>query len=215
LTDIVKNGRNQTSGLKLFRSVGSGKAAVVNLDPQYRAILDKQSYGNEGARQKGRVELPQMSEHDIAIFVEQAERVLRPSGHLLLWIDKFTVASGAHLALFRYAPLLKFVDMIAWNKGKIGMGARARCRTEYCLVAQKEPTKAKGVWEDHSIDDSWTEYSDPSVHPHAKPLALTRRLISSVTRSGDLVVDPCAGSYGVLEVCRAIRREYLGSDLRP
>lgn len=215
MTEIVKNGRNQISGLKLLRSVGSGKAAVVNLDPQYRGIMDKMAYGNEGARQKGRALLPQMTDHDIAVFVEQAERVLRPSGHLLLWVDKFMIASGAHLALFRYSPLLKFVDLIAWNKGKIGMGRRSRCRTEYLIIAQKEPTKAAGIWEDHSIDDCWTEYSDPSVHPHAKPLALTRRLLQAVTKSGDLVVDPCAGSYGVLEVCRGIRREYLGSDLRP
>jgi site-specific DNA-methyltransferase (adenine-specific) len=42
-----------------------------------------------------------------------------------------------------------------------------------------------------------------------------RRLIASVTRKNDLVVDPCAGGYGVLDACQELGREFLGSDLIP
>ena len=35
----------------------------------------------------------------------------------------------------------------------------------------------------------------------------------ATTNEGDLIVDPCAGSFIVLEICREINRNYLGCDL--
>jgi len=34
-----------------------------------------------------------------------------------------------------------------------------------------------------------------------------------MTEEGDLIVDPCAGSFVVLEICRELKREFLGCDL--
>ena len=49
------------------------------------------------------------------------------------------------------------VDAMTWDKGRMGMGYRTRRRTEYLLVLQKEPTRAKGVWTAHDIPDIWLE----------------------------------------------------------
>jgi len=35
----------------------------------------------------------------------------------------------------------------------------------------------------------------------------------ATTNEGDLIVDPCAGSFVVLEVCQELNRNYLGVDL--
>ena len=35
----------------------------------------------------------------------------------------------------------------------------------------------------------------------------------ATTQERDLVVDPCAGSFVVLEVCQELNREFLGVDL--
>jgi len=43
--------------------------------------------------------------------------------------------------------------------------------------------------------------------PHQKPRELIRTLITATTNERDLVVDPCAGSFIVLE------RKFLGCDL--
>lgn len=212
--DIVKNGRQTMNGFKLLRALSDNSAACVVLDPQYRTVLDAMNYGNEGkSRERARAALPAMNDQTIAVWIEQVERILRPSGHLLLWTDKFTIAEGKHLGLFRYAPNLKRVDLIAWNKLRPGMGRRARCYTEYLVVAQKEPTRAKDVWTDNSLPDCWLEQSDRSDHPHAKPHQLTERLIRAVTKRGDMVVDPCAGSYGVLDACRNSGRVFIGCDI--
>lgn len=210
---VVPNARNRMGGMGLLRSLPASKAKAAFLDPQYRGVLDKLQFGNEGARQVARAKLPQMTDHDVTVFVEEIERVLAPSGHLFLWVDKFSIGSGHHVRYFARASELAVVDVIHWNKTRPGMGRRARCASEYCLVLQKRPVRAKGVWTDHRLLDSWVEQADRSRHAHAKPHQLVERLIRAVTKRGDLVVDPCAGSYVVLEACQASGREFVGCDL--
>jgi DNA modification methylase len=50
-------------------------------------------------------------------------------------------------------------------------------------------------------------------HPHQKPFFLIRTLIEATTQEGDLVVDPCAGSFIVLDACQSTGRKFLGCDL--
>ena len=50
-------------------------------------------------------------------------------------------------------------------------------------------------------------------HPHQKPKGLIKALIEAMTSEGGLIVDPCAGSFIVLEVCQETKREFLGCDL--
>lgn len=200
------------SGFTMLRAMQDESATLAVFDPQYRAVLNKLEFGNEGERQKRRADLPQMSDHDITLFVEQIERVLKASGHLAFWIDKYSVGSGHHLKYFRFAHL-KIVDLITWNTMRFGMGRRARGSTEFLIIAQKFPQRAKGFWTDNSIRDCWTESSDRTEHPHAKPYQLTERIIRATTRRDDLVVDPCAGSYVTLEACRATGRNFMGCDL--
>ncbi len=94
------------------------------------------------------------------------------------------------------------------------MGYRSRRTTEYCIVLQREPRKAKGVWKIHNIPDTWREKSkNGNGHPHKKPLDLQGELIAAVSNEGDIVLDPAAGDFTVLEAAKLCRRNFLGCDL--
>lgn len=213
LKGIERNSRQKMDAVELLSRIPNNLATMFWFDPQYRAVLDKLSFGNEGARQAGRAALKSMDDDDIAFVVEEAARVLAPSGLLMLWMDKFSLASGHWHRWTRRAKTLQVVDLLSWNKMRPGMGRRLRCVTEYLVILQKEPTRAKGCWDDHGIRDAWSESSDRRIHAHAKPYVLTERLIRCATKAGDVVIDPCAGGYGVLEACRASGREFIGGDL--
>jgi site-specific DNA-methyltransferase (adenine-specific) len=201
-------------GLALLKWMTHSTANLVIFDPQYRGVLNKLKYGNEGVqRERERARLPTLNEYQIARFIEESARVLKPSGHLMLWISKYMLAEGRHIGLFRYAEDLTRVELIHWNKLRPGMGQRARSRSEYLIIAQKKPVRAKGIWTDHGIDDSWPEGADRSEHPHTKPYQMMTRLVKAVTKRGDVVVDPSAGSYLMLEVCRLNGRRFLGCDI--
>jgi site-specific DNA-methyltransferase (adenine-specific) len=213
LKGIQRNERQQMDAVELLSRIPNDIAKVVVCDPQYRTGLDKLNFGNEGERQKARASLPQMTDDTIAFLVEESQRILTPSGHLLLWLDKFSIGSGQHLKYMRRARSLQVVDVLVWDKMRIGMGRRLRCSTEFLVIIQKSPVIAKGVWTDHGIKDFWSEAGNSVRHPHAKPHVLIERIIRAITARGDLVVDPCAGGYGVLDACRASGREFVGGDL--
>jgi site-specific DNA-methyltransferase (adenine-specific) len=207
---FVPDAPNQADGLELLRALDPDSFSLCIFDPQYRGVLDKQRYGNEGSRQKRRSFLPQMHEAQIISFIREIDRTLMPSGHLLLWTDKFHLCTG--IAHWLDGTDLNTVDLIVWNKMRMGMGYRTRRMSEYCLVLQKAPLRAKGVWLAHDIPDVWNEKLDTKF-AHSKPVKLQARLIEALTNSGDLVIDPAAGSYSVLKACRLTGRAFLGCDL--
>ena len=206
------NARLKMDGLALLKKLPEAALPVAFLDPQYRGVLDKMAYGNEGkSRGKARCELEQMDAEVIASFIRGIDRVLMPTGHLFLWMDKFELLNGFHSWLD--GTNLDVVDLVNWNKGKMGMGYRSRRVTEYCVVAQKQPRRAKGVWRIHNIRDTWYEKAPPGRHPHRKPIELQGALLAAVTNAGDIVLDPCAGDFTVMEAAKLRQRNFLGCDL--
>jgi site-specific DNA-methyltransferase (adenine-specific) len=208
------NQRNKMDGLKLLREyVVPHSVAAVIFDPQYRSVLGKLKYGNEGARMSDRVALPQMSNDIIKLFIGAISTALRPSGHCFMWVDKLILCEGTFNMGFHFGGL-EMVDLITWAKPRIGMGYRTRRKCEYLLVLQKIPKRAKGIWTDHGIPDVWQEKIINPTHPHQKPEGLTQRLILAITKLGDLVVDPCAGSYSTMYAANHADRDFLGCDLK-
>lgn len=203
--------RNQADGLDLLARLKNGSIATAFFDPQYRGVLDRLNYWNEGkGRGKNRAQLPQMPEKTIKKFILELNRALRPSGHLFLWVDKFHLCEGI-------APWLKktdlvLVDMMTWDKKVLGMGYRSRHRSEFLLVLQKKPTNAQKCWRLRTIPDVWEEVVIKN-HPHTKPTELQAQLILATTDEGDYVLDPAAGGYSVLTACQKTKRHFIGCDI--
>ncbi len=211
---ITKNTKLTIDGLKLLKNLESQSIDLCFFDPQYRGVLDKMRYGNEGQRQKGRSALVQMSEETIGEFIREISRTLKPAHYLMLWIDKFHLCEG--VGAWLDATPLQIVDLITWDKGKMGMGYRTRKQSEYLLIIQKAPLKAKGTWNLHTIRDVHCEkipQTELKLHPHSKPKGLQKLLIESCTNEGDLVCDPAAGSFSVFECCKELGREFVGTNL--
>ncbi len=209
---IKTNTPNTMNGLYLLGQLPAACVPVVFFDPQYRGVLDYQSFGNEGkTRGKDRANLPQMGEDTITEFIGEISRVLIPSGHLFLWVDKFHLCSG--IDPWISGTDLFTVDMVIWHKARLGMGYRTRRTSEALVVIQKAPKRAKGVWKLHDIPDVWEEAKENGGHTHRKPIGLQAKLIEAVSNEADFVVDPAAGSYSVLQSCQATGRNFIGCDI--
>lgn len=213
LPDSLKpNSRLKMDGLTFLSYLPKESVPIAFLDPQYRGVLDKMNYGNEGkSREKRRCSLIQMTEAIIENFIQGINDVLIPSGHLFLWIDKFHLCQG--FSNWFNGTQLEVVDLIVWDKERIGMGYRSRRVSEYCVVFQKQPKRAKGVWKIHNIPDVWRERKETKDHPHQKPLKLQAELIAAVTNEGDYVIDPAAGSFSVMKAAHLQNRNFIGCDL--
>jgi site-specific DNA-methyltransferase (adenine-specific) len=197
--------------LELLRSLPDSYSPLGFFDPQFRELLDRQNYGNEGERQSARARLPAMSADYIDAVTIEFARVLKPSGYLMRWTDKFCLCEGHQLRI--PSSVLKVVDLISTDNESIGQGYRSRYRGDHLLVLQKPPIRARATWRDHAIPDRWIEKVDRSVHPHRKPLRLIKRLITAVTQPGDTVIDPAAGSFVVLHAALEVGRNFIGCDI--
>ena len=176
--------------------------------------MDQLKYGNEGkGRGQRKSALTQMYEETIVRFVRKIDRILIPSGHLFLWIDKFHYSNGC-FRKWIYLTELEVVDLLVWDKVKMGLGYRTRGTIEFCIVLQKKPRRAKGVWKIHDLKDLCSEKSNNSKgHPHKKPIEMQCELIKAVSDKGDIIIDPAAGSFSVLESANKCNRNFLGCDL--
>lgn len=199
-------------GLDFLKSLRKSSVRCAFFDPQYRSGLDKLKMGNEGSREKRRFDLNHLDTKTIARYVRYINRALKPSGYMCFWCDKFFLLNDLELCV---KPHMQIVDLITWNKLKIGMGYRTRRISEYLVIAQKLPIKAKSTWKDKCIPDVWDEGVKTHLHVHAKPIELQRVLVASICRKGDVVIDPCAGSFSVGVSCLKVPGvKFIGNDLR-
>ena len=131
---VIENVIQRGDALTLLRSLPDGCTPLVFFDPQYRGVLDKLGYGNEGARQKGRFALPAMTGDYIDQCCRETARVLAPGGYLLRWSDTFHLCEADHL---RIADVLKCVDLIAWDNLRSGNGlSHAAARRLFARAAE-------------------------------------------------------------------------------
>ncbi len=206
------NVKQRMDGLVMLGQLADEVAACAFFDPQYRGLLDHLDYGNEGLRQRGRASLEQMDSEMIAAFVRELGRVIVRGGYLMVWLDKYHLCEGS-VRTWTEGTHFHVVDLITWNKGVFGMGWRSRHVSEYLVALQKAPLHAARTWKDHSLPDVWEERVS-KTHPHSKPIGLQERLIRAVTQPGELVVDPAAGGYSVLEACMRCDRNFCGCDIQ-
>ena len=207
------NQPNRGDGLELLGSIPGGAVPLCVFDPQYRGVLDRMKYGNEGKRRgRQRGELPQMNGDVIAEFITRIAAALTPSGHLFLWVDKYHLCSG--VGDWLEGTDLEIMDLVTWNKGRMGMGYRTRRCVEYLMIIQKPPFRVNEGWRKRDVPDVWTERVSRNGAVHPKPVNLQAALIEAVTEAGDVVLDPAAGSYSVLIAAHQAGRQFLGCDVQ-
>jgi site-specific DNA-methyltransferase (adenine-specific) len=104
---------------------------------------------------------------------------------------------------------LRIQGMVVWDKGHFGMGNGFRSQHELiCHASKGVPTiYDKGVGNVLGFPRQ-----EPTDHPSPKPLGLMQRLIRTVTKPGDLVLDPFMGGGTTLRAAKNEGRRVIGVE---
>jgi len=79
---------------------------------------------------------------------------------------------------------------------------------ECCIIAERDPKYR------NKIPPIWKFSSGRSkFHPTEKPLALLEHIITTYTKEGDFIYDPCSGSASTLEAAAIHNRIYCGTEV--
>jgi len=85
---------------------------------------------------------------------------------------------------------------------------------EIIVVWSKVPRqKVSRVWTIAILD--YRSLHEWKPHPTQKPVRLIRYLLETVTKEGDLVLDPFVGTGTTAVACKQMKRHYIGIDKDP
>ncbi len=113
--------------------------------------------------------------------------------------------------IIRYTDF-KIRHLVVWKKHNFGLGWAFRHQYELILVLEKG--KPKYNLKDFSDVQSASHINHNKLtHPHEKPQDLLMKIILHSSSSGDLVLDPFAGSGSTCKACNKLNRKWIGIEL--
>ena len=143
--------------------------------------------------------------YDLAAF---ADRVLVEGGLFVTYsgqyyLDKVMTAFGQHLTY-------RWTMASIWDgDGTMIHPLHLTSKWKPILIFSKGPWQTRGRWP----DVSHVEVKEKDRHAWQQPLEEVERLVSYFSQPGDLVVDPCAGSFTTAEACKRMGRRFVGCDV--
>jgi DNA modification methylase len=199
----------------LEQLLGGAKAAMAFTDPPYNVSL-----GDHGGQQRGsrkrRIANDSMDTISWEIFVRAWARTLLSSVDGAIYccmsskemplVSRVLAEEGGHWS-----------DTLIWHKDRFVLG-RADYQRAYEPIWFGWREGASHHWcGDRDQDDVWEidRPSDAPLHPTMKPLPLMERAIANSSVSGDLVLDPFAGSGSTLIACERTGRGCAAMELDP
>jgi site-specific DNA-methyltransferase (adenine-specific) len=164
-------------------------------------------------------------------WIQKCREILKPEG--TIWI------SGTPHNIYQVGHALqasgfKILNEIVWFKpnGPPNLSCRYFAHTHETVIWARKDPEAKHIfnyaemkkWDDKiapagkQMRSIWhiplTPQSEKThgVHPTQKPLELLRRVITSSSNPGDIIVDPFNGSGTTGVIAKSLGRKYIGID---
>lgn len=146
---------------------------------------------------------------------EQASRVIRPGGAMVVMGGTQSLVGWDYCAS-KYGFHWMAELIILWNAGKVRRNSFGSLHTRvvwYAKSGLRHTFNSKQVSIYSNVMVAKKVPESVKRHPSEKPVGVTNFLVSLLTKSDDLVVDPFCGSGSTLVSADLADRRWLGSDL--
>lgn len=207
--------------LEKMRPMPSGSVQAVITDPPYCSggfseTQKKQAAGqglmSETIKEIGWFVNDNMSTAGLIWLLRtvavEAERILEDGGSMLMFTDWRMVP---HLAPALESSGMQYRNMIVWNKGAPGLGNGFRPQHEIILHFVKGSGNYYDLTVGNVINCGRMSHLQ-RLHQTQKPVEVMAKLVKVVTKEGDTVLDPFAGSGSTGEACLKLGRNFIGIE---
>lgn len=149
-------------------------------------------------------------------FLGDLFRILKKGGHFYSFMppmasDNMDYIQG-HIKLCLKAGF-SFNKQLVWDKNRIGMGYNYRNRHELIMFFSKDKRRMP---EDRRIPDVLTHTTvlgKKRLWQTQKPVSLYEDLVKVATKPGEVVLEPCAGSFPATKAAYNLGRIGIGIEI--
>ena len=236
--DIWKLGRHRlicadatkpASYVRLFADASPARAVFT--DPPYNIKIDGFAVGSGSIRHREFVAASgEMSDDEFVVFL--ANFLTAASAHLIEGGVLFVCMDWRHAEHVQRAARqanLSHLNTVVWAKGNGGLGGLYRSAHEFVLVLRKGDGPSlnnialgmhgrdrTNVWSYPGANQRGSSANAKSVnHPTPKPVELVADALVDVTKRGDVVIDPFAGSGTTIIAAQKTGRIAYAMELDP
>ena len=188
--------------IDVIAGLAPGSASAIVTDPPYASTGDAASVmSRDGAPREVQFYEAWAREHLAAWF-----RMLGPAGAAWFTVD-WRGAMAFDMAAHKLG--IKAPTVGVWDRGGMGMGYVLRKVWEAFVVVQGHEFRRLQTDEVDLWRHEWNPAHRTSTHGAEKPVALMRRAVRLVSSTGDLIIDPFAGSGTTGEAALAEGRRII------
>jgi site-specific DNA-methyltransferase (adenine-specific) len=206
----------QKDCLQFLQSLPSQSVDVLTTDPAYSGMNSKLrlghgrivgKYANKGQENSKWFDEFHDTPENYAAFLSECKRVLKPSGHLYIMFDSFS--------LLTLGPILReyfsVKNVITWDKVNVGMGHYFRRRHEFIIFATNGNNRHI---KNRSFPDVWRiKRVHSAKYPTQKPVELFDIMLSASAKPGFTVCDPFLGSGSAAIAALKNNCDFVGCDI--
>jgi site-specific DNA-methyltransferase (adenine-specific) len=202
--------------LTLIKTVENDSIGLLLTDIPYGLeAINKGSSGNYKGLVKGEENSTlDKTEELMSNLIPELFRVLKPSAHFYIFhsIDQYHFLRR----ILEEVGFLVDPNPIVWDKQRTTAPFRgysyAPCY-ELCLFGHKPPREKMLVKACKSLVQSKTTKIGDKVHVFQKPIDLLQYFILQSSNTGDVVLDPFAGSGSTIVAANKLNRKAIGFEL--
>ena len=191
--------------MDLLPQIENESIDMIITDPPYTTPTVT-AFGREKVKNVGDLSI---QESYIKTLKREFERILKPKAPVFMFCDDTYYPS-----IFRAFYDWNNVNLLVWDKGKIGMGKPFRRRHELIVYANRQSIdyeRTKGITHYPTV----LQYKPVAekLHGAQKPVELIRDLILGFTKENDIVGDFFMGSGTTAVACKITKRHFVGSEI--
>lgn len=193
--------------LEVMKDIPNKSIDLIVTDPPYSTP----TITGFGRKQVKNVADLSIQETYMKCLKEEFERILKDNAPIFVFCD-----DKYYPSIYRAFYNWQSVQMIVWDKGKIGMGKPFRKRHELIVYANRETI-------DYNRTENITHYptvlnykvvtEKEKVHPAQKPIKLLEDLILGFSNENDTILDCFMGSGTTGVACVNTNRNFIGIEL--
>lgn len=202
--------------IKFLSKLKTNSIDLIVTDPAYSGMNNKLKLGkgrivgkySEKGELNGRwfkefEDTPENYNH----FLLECKRVLKPSGHIYIMFDSFSLLSLGRIVREHF----DVKNLITWDKVNVGMGHYFRRRHEFILFATNGNNKKI---KNRSFPDIWRiKRIHNAIYPTQKPVEVFDIMLSASTEPGFTVCDPFLGSGSAAISAIKYNCNFFGCDI--